>query len=322
MTNAWRGEAKEADVPVFGAGRDSALGLDDPDAADAGMDVADELTFSAGSDSDKPTQLEYLPVERRGDLWIHVDKEGKVHAGVKAPRKAGMVARRSSDQSARYMGFSMVGKGRHDIRPDLLALVWQRNLTGLESCIRYGAAYLLASGHDLDMELLLAVAADALLILVYGETRGDGTGRKRADGSYTAGGQVKRHRPTRPTLRARERQFKMENGSWGILRDAAGRAYRRRYREAVALFADVDNWRPTPTGRSFARGFADSAWLPNYTTVEMAGPMAQLFHARNPTVPPTDWVSGRGRLTSTDRYTDMQTDSHRHDGFVSRRRSG
>lgn len=34
-----------------------------------------------------------------------------------------------------------------------------------------------------------------------------------------------------------------------------------------------------------------------------------------------DWVEAMrsGRLTSTDRYNSCQTDSHRHDGFVSRR---
>ncbi|THD03722.1 hypothetical protein B1991_18255 [Rhodanobacter lindaniclasticus] len=302
-------------MPVFGAGRISALGLDDPDAADAGLDVADELTFSAGSDSDKPTQLEYLPVERRGDLWIRVDKEGKVHAGVKAPRKAGMVARRSTDQSARWMGFSMIGKGRHDVRPDLLALVWQRNLIGVERCIQYGANYLLASGHHRNMDMLQTAAADALLILVYGETRGDG------DGDQEVGQWIKCHRPHRPTLHERDRQFKRRNGTLAPLRKAALKVYRRRYREAVALFADADNWRPTPTGRSFARAFAEPAWLPDSTKVELFGPMAQLFHDRHPTVPPTDWISGRGRLTSTDRYNGMQTDSHRHDEFVSRSRS-
>lgn len=314
MNQAWRGEAGATDGPIFGAGRGSVAGFDDLALSDAGVDVADALVFHEEADPDKPTRLEFLPVVQVGGIWIRVDKNGKVHAGVKAPKKTGMVPLKSHDDSTRWLGFALTGKGPHDIRPDLLALVWQRNLIGVERCIQYGANYLLASGHDLNMDLLQAAAADALLILVYGETRGDGNPKAKR--------RIKRHRPRRPTLHQRERQFKLQNGTWAPLRDAAGKAYRRRYREAVATFAAIDNWRPTPTGRNFSRGFAEPEWLPNSTKVEMTGPMAHLFHARHPTVPPTDWISGRGRLTSADRYNGNQTNHHRHECFVSRSRSG
>jgi hypothetical protein len=294
MTNAWRGETEDAG-PIFGAGRASVSGFDNPAALDAGVEVADALAFHG---PDAPTRAELMPVYDGDVFWTRQRQDGSTIVGVQRDRKTtATVALPSGDNSNRWLGFALAGKGPHDIRPDLLALVWQHNLIGVERCIRYGACYLLASGHHLDMDLLQAAAADALLILAYGETRGDGIGRKRADGSYTAGGQVKRHRPRRPTQRQRESRFKLEHGTWGSLRDAALKAYKRRYREAVALFRNVDNWRPTPTGRSFSHGFAEPEWLPNITMLEMAGPMAHLFHTRNPTVPPTDWIGGRGRLT-------------------------
>lgn len=298
MIHAWRGEAEGTDLPIFGAGRGSVAGFDDPALSDAGVDVADALVFHEQDMGDMTAELS---VWEHGGLWKMRRKDGSTVVGPKADRKTqATVALRSSNDSNKWLGLALIATDPRDIRPDLLGLVRQRNLVGVERCIRYGANYLLASGHDLDMGLLLAAAADALLILVYGETRGDGTGRKRRDDSYTAGGQVKRHRPRRPTLRARENQFKMgHDGTWAELRDAALKAYRRRLREAAALFAAVDNWRPTPTGRSFSRGFAEPKWLPNSTKVEMTGPMANLFHTRHPTVPPPDWISGRGRLTSS-----------------------
>lgn len=295
MADVWRDVIEElADLPIFGAGRE-------------------ELPVAVGGyalDDDGATTVERIPVELAGDCWIRIDKAGKVHAGAMAPKKTrGVVALKSSDDSTRWLGFALIGKGPHDIRPDLLALVRKHNLIGVERCIRYGASYLLASGHDLDAELLQAAAADALLTLVYGETRGDGTGRRRADGSYTAGGQVKRHRPRRPTLRQRESQFKLAHDTWAPLRDAALDAYRRRFREAMALFAGVDNWRPTHYGRTYVSGFPVDKLDRNQWSA----------HRRRM----VQWIESirSGRLTSADRYNSYQTNLHRHDWFVSRSRA-
>lgn len=293
MTDVWRDVIEElADQPIFGAGRED---WPVPTRADCALD------------DDGTTRLERTPVVLDGGTWTLV-VDGKAYAGAMAPKNTrGVVALKSSDDSTRWMGFALIGKGPHDIRPDLLALVWQRSLIGVERCIQYGASYLLASGHDLDTDLLQAAAADALLILTYGETRGDGTGRKRADGRYTAGGQVKRHRPRRPTLRSRDDQFKLAHGTWGTLRDAALKAYRRRYREAVALFTDMDNWRPQTNGRSYASGFPDDKldrgqWSP---------------HRQRMVV----WIEAvrSGRLTSPFRHNGVQTSPHRHGVLVSRR---
>lgn len=287
MDDVWRDVIEElADRPIFGAGRE-------------------ELHVQAGGyalDDDRSTFVEHTPVVLAGDCWIRIDKAGKVHAGMMAPKKTrGVVALKSGDDSNRWLGFALIGKGPHDIRPDLLALVRERNLIGVERCIRYGANYLLASGHHLDMGLLQAAAADALLILVYGETRGDGNlNAKRA---------IKRHRPQRPTLRKRERQFELAHGTWAPLRDAALTAYKRRYGEAVAAYADMPVGRVLRSGRSYSSGFrADPLHRDEWTASRRAL---------------VEWIEAMraGRLTSTDRYNGCQTNHHRHEWFASRRRS-
>jgi len=295
MSNVWRDAIEDlVDRPVFGAGREE-------------LPMA---SISLGLDDDSATSAERVPVELAGGVWIRVDKAGKVHAGPMAPKKTrGVVAPRSSDHSTRWLGFALIGRGPHDIRPDLLALVWQRNLIGVERCIRYGANYLRASGHDHDMDLLQCVAADALLILTYGETRGDGTGRKRSDGSYTAGGQIRRHRPKRPTLHQRERQFIKANGGWGTMRKAVLKAYRRRYREAVALFAEVYNWRPLSNGRSYASGFKPDP-LHRDQWMESRRVLADRIEA-----------SRSGLLISADCYNDVWKGFNRHCELAPRRRA-
>lgn len=287
MTDVWRDVIEElADRPIFGAGRE------EPPVSVGGYAL----------DDDRSTFVEHTPVVLAGDCWIRIDKAGKVHAGVMAPKKTrGVVALKSSDDSTRWLGFALIKKGPRDIRPDLLALVWQRNLIGVERCIRYGASYLLASGHHLDMALLQAVAADALLILTYGDTRGDGNpNAKRL---------IKRHRPRRPTLRQRESQFHLAHDTWAPLRDAALTAYRRRYREAVELFAALDNWRPMHYGRSYASGFPDD-------------PLDRgQWSARRRRI--VEWIEAMrsGRLTPADRYNGSWIDHHRHDWFVPRSRA-
>lgn len=236
MADVWRDVIEElADLPIFGAGREQL-----PVSAMPGYAL----------DDDNSTTVERTPIILAGGVWARVDQNGKTHTGAMSTKNThAAVALKSGDSANKWLGFALIGKGSHDIRPDLLALRWQRNLIGVERCIQYGANYLLASGHDLDMDLLKTAAADALLILTYGETRGDG--------SPNAKRLIKRHRPRRPTLRQRDDQFKLGHGTWGPLRDAALKAYRRRYREAVARFYGVDNWRPVFDGRSYSSGFPD-----------------------------------------------------------------
>lgn len=287
MDDVWRDVIEElADLPIFGAGRE-------------------ELPVSVGYralDDDGSTTVERVPVVLSDSLYGVRSPAGDLIVGQMRDRNTfATVALKSGDNATRWLGFALIGRGPYDIRPDLLALVWQRNLIGVERCIRYGANYLLASGHDLDMALLQAAAADALLILVYGETRGDGNpNAKRA---------IKRHRPQRPTLRKHERQFKLAHGTWAPLRDAALTAYKRRYGEAVAAYADMPVGRALRSGRSYSSGFR-------------ADPLHRDQWAASRRIL-VEWIEAMraGRLTSGDRYNGSQTNHHRHEWFVSRRRS-
>lgn len=242
MTNAWRGETEGTDLPIFGAGRDSVAGFDDPVASDAGVDVADALAFHGQGNPDAPVRSELVPVVLSGGIWGLRNKNGDaVHGQERDYKTRATTTLPSGDNSSRWFGLALIDTDPRDIRADLLALIWQRHMIGLERCIRYGAGYLLALGYNCATDVRQAAAADALLILAYRRTR---------RGKHLE--KLPRHR--RPTLRERERQFKLASGKWAPMRDAAEKAYRRRYREAAQLYAAVDDWRPLPNGRSFERG--------------------------------------------------------------------
>lgn len=299
----------ENETPLADIAHGAVAGLDEEDGG------ADALLWhdydpDIGHYDDRDDDSALIQVQLSGAVWSRCRDDGVMVIGQARDRHTmATVPLRTSDDSNRWLGFALIGTDPRDVRPDLLALVWQRNTRTLPKLIRYGRDYLRAMGHDHDTDLLNAAAADALLIVAYGRRRGDGTGRQRKGGTDTAGAQVKRHRPRRPTVREREAQFCMgHDGTYARLRDAVEAAYRKRYQEAATAFADVDNWRPTPTRRARGSGWPEGRpWQPSVTTVELSGAAAHGYHQRHPPTPPTDWIN-RGRLTSGFRHNELYGD--------------
>jgi hypothetical protein len=205
-------------------------------------------TFAAwATDDDRDTEAK-IPVTLSGGMWRLRKANGDLVTGqCRDQHTRASIKLKTGDATTRWMGFSLIARDRRDVRPDILALVWQRHTQALPKLIEYGRNYLIASGHKMQPNVLEAAAADALVIMMYGKRRG-----LRTHG---------------PTLRMRDAQFRLRHGTLGPLRDVALRAYLRRYKEAVERFARVFDWVPTRYNTAHGSGFAaDSLWHPERST--------------------------------------------------------
>lgn len=209
-------------------------GLDDED----GHEVF--ASWAGDEDCDDGTRI---PVTLSGGLWRLRKSDGTVVTGqARDTNTRGTAKLRTHDGSTRALGYALITKDRRDVRPDLLRLLWDRDMRTLPKLIGYGRDYLHGSGHDRSSDALEAAAADALLIMVQGHRRG--------------------LRARYPTLRIRETQFRLHHGGFGLLRKAALQAFRRRYQEACERFRAVHDWAPTSYGIGRGGFKSDSLWHP------------------------------------------------------------
>lgn len=309
-----------SEIPAADA-RDAIVGgLNDPEAAAAGMDVAGMLTW--GDDpKDAPDRIIALPVYYAG-VRVIKDAAGKRKVVPASDRKSGANVRpRTSNRSDAWLALALIRKGRHDCRPNLLALVKFGAGNALEQLIDYGANYVKAwaamAGREYATDVLQAAAADALHIVVSGETRVRHKQRNdelpwwerkpgKRDEAQRPPSIAKAKQTPRVTVAARAKQLGINNAVFGELRRVAICAYERRLQEAEARAAKVSDYTPVRYNVASNSIQRTMRWKPNRTTLTLTGPAAAIYHHRNPAQPQTDWVHRGKGLTPANGYNDIE----------------
>jgi len=319
-----------SEMPAADA-RDAIVGgLSDPDAAAAGMDVRGTLTW--GDPEDIPDRNAALPAYYVGVREIR-DAEGKHKIVPASDRKSGAEVRpRTSNRSDAWLALALIRKGRHDCRPNLLALVKFGAGNALEQLIDYGACYVKAwaamAGREYSRNVLQAAAADALHIVVGGETRVRHKRRKdelpwwerepgKRDAPASRPPSIAKARQTpRVPVAARAKQLGIDNAVFGELRRVAICAYERRLQEAEARVARVSDY--TPMRYNIASNSVPRAarWKPNRTTLTLRGAAAAIYHRRNPAEPRTDWMHRGKGLTPANGYNDIEGIENKNGRFM------
>lgn len=294
-------------------------GLADPESAAHGVDVRGTLTW--GDPEDVPDRNVAIPTYYVGVRGIR-DAEGHRKVVPASDHKTGGEIRpRASNRTDVWLALALIRKGPHDCRPDLLALVKFGAGGDIEQLIKYGANYVRAwaamAGRDYPAEVLQAAAADALHIVVQGETR---SARKRTDSELpwwerkpgrrdasTRPPSIAKARQTpRVTLATRAKELGIDNAVFGELRRVAICSYERRLQEAEARAAKVSDY--TPMRYNIASNSVPriSRWKSSRTTLTLHGPAAAVYHDRNPSEPQTDWMHRGKGLTTASGYNDIE----------------
>ena len=320
-----------SEMPAADA-RDAIVGgLSDPDAAAAGVDIRGTLSW-VGETDEIVDRTSSIPVHKAGLVAIRNAKGQKVVAAGFEKTQGSVIRPRVFSRSDAWLALALIRSGPHDCRPGLLALIKFGAGGSLVPLIEYGANYVRAwaamAGREYSTEVLHAAAADALHIVVGGETRVRHNRRKdelpwwehmpgKRDAPASRPPSIAKARQTpRVPVAARAKQLGIDNAVFGELRRVAICAYERRLQEAEARVAKVSDY--TPMRYNIASNSVPRAtrWKSNRTTLVLRGPAAAIYHRRNPAEPQTDWMHRGKGLTPASGYNEIEGIENKNGQFM------
>lgn len=211
------------------------------------------------------------------------------------------------ESSTRGLAMALMREGGHDFKPELLALMWWGDESGLKRIVTLGGYYVQAwgravLGRDYPADVCLAAAADGLDLTMAGRaSRGPRTHTSKA---HSEARLRARHRTP---VDERARELGIRKNDFSKLRRAADTLFTNRLTLAVKRFRVVNDWHPEII-------LPDTAPMPGLTfhslpaidRVDLTGPAAMIYCMRHPSVPPTDWIhrvkAPWDRLSTAKRY--------------------